>query len=37
MGVVCLSIDKTQLATGREDGSVQLWNMSNLSLTVTFK
>ena len=37
MGVVFLSIDGSQLAAGCEDGSVQLWNMSNRSPTVTFK
>lgn len=37
VGVVCLSRDQSQLAVGREDGSVQLWGTAGYSLSVTFK
>ena len=37
VGVVCLSHDHSQLAVGREDGSVQLWAMVGYTLAVAFK
>ena len=37
VGVVCLSGDGTQLAVGREDGSINVWNMDGHTLSVTFK